>query len=106
MATTTPQQLFPIPSEGDLPDVPVDLAALANAIEKRVAGVYNSTSDRSTKITSPQEGQVAYLKDTNTWTFYDGSAWQPMFAAVPTFSSGSTVPSSGSGNNGDVFFKV
>jgi hypothetical protein len=106
MATTTPQQLFPVPTAGDDPDIPADLLALANAIEKRVVGVYNNVTDRNTKVSAAQEGQVAFLKDTNTFTYYDGAAWQNMFAAVPTFTSGSSVPSNASGTNGDVFFLI
>ena len=106
MPTSTPAQGFPVMSETDYPDIPADVLSLATAIEKRVVGVYNDTTDRSTKVPSPQEGQVAYLKDTNTFTYYDGAAWQAMFQQPPSFTSGTSVPSSGTGNNGDVYFKV
>jgi len=106
MTTTTPAQGFTVPTSDDDPNIPDDMLTLATAIEKRVCGVYNSATDRGTKVPSPQEGQVAYLKDTNTWTYYNGSAWTGMFADVPTFSSGTSVPSNASGANGDVFFKV
>jgi hypothetical protein len=106
MATTTNQQGFPVPTAGDDPDIPADLLALANAIERRVVGVYNSATDRNTKITSPQEGQFAYLKDVDLLTKYNGTAWENAFPSPPTFSSGPTVPANGSGTNGDVFFKV
>lgn len=106
MPTTTTAQEFPVPVSGDDPDVAADLLALANAIEKRVAGVYNSSADRGTKVPSPQEGQVAFLKDTNLWTYYDGAAWVEMFPAQVSITSGTSVPANGSGNNGDVFLKV
>jgi hypothetical protein len=80
------------------------MLALANAIEKRLAGVYNSTADRSSKVTAPEEGQVAYLKDTNTWTYYNGSAWVGLFPTVPTFTVSSTAPAGGT--NGDVWLQV
>lgn len=106
MATTTPAQAFPVMTSTDDPDIPADILALALAIEKRVVGVYNNVTDRNTKVSSPQEGQFAFLKDTNTFTYYTGSAWADAFEQPPTFSSGSTVPSNASGSDGDVFFKI
>jgi len=43
--------------------------------------VFASAAARDAAITSPQEGQIAYLKDTNGTTYYTGSAWA---ALVPT----------------------
>jgi hypothetical protein len=37
--------------------------------------VFASSAARSAAITSPQEGQYSYLKDTNATEYYDGSAW-------------------------------
>ena len=37
--------------------------------------VFASATARDAAITSPQEGQFAYLKDTNLTTSYTGSAW-------------------------------
>ena len=37
--------------------------------------VFASAAARDAAITSPQEGQFAYLKDTNATTYYTGSAW-------------------------------
>jgi len=37
--------------------------------------VFASAAGRDAAITSPQEGQFAYLKDTNVTTYYTGSAW-------------------------------
>lgn len=106
MPTTTTAQGFPVMVDGDDPNIPEDIMNLTKAIEKRVMGVYNTATDRNTKLPTPEEGQVAYLKDTNTFTFYTGSAWTNMFTAPPTFTSGATVPANTSGSNGDVFFKV
>lgn len=106
MPTTTPGQGFPVPVNSDDPNIPEDMTVLALAIEKRVVGVYNSAADRASRVAAPQEGQVAFLKDTNEFTFYDGATWQPMFPKQVTITSGTTVPSNSSGSNGDVFFKV
>jgi hypothetical protein len=37
--------------------------------------VFASAAARNAAITSPQEGQFAYLKDTDSTTYYTGSAW-------------------------------
>ena len=37
--------------------------------------VFASTTARDAAITSPQEGQFAFTKDTNTTYYYDGAAW-------------------------------
>lgn len=94
------------PAETDTPDVPRDIQNLAKAVEKRIMGIYLSASDRDTQLTggtAPVEGQVAYLKDTNLFTYYDGAAWQKMFN-IPTFTTSTSAPSGGS--DGDVWFKV
>lgn len=106
MATTTPGQSFPVPTTGDDPDIPADLNTLALAIEKRVVGVYNNVTDRDTRVTAPQEGQVAYLKDTNTFVFFTGSVWTAMFTQPPAFTVSTAVPSNVTGVDGDVWFKV
>ena len=38
--------------------------------------VFASAAARTSAIASPQEGQVSFLKDTNSTEYYDGSAWQ------------------------------
>jgi hypothetical protein len=43
--------------------------------------VFASAAARDAAITSPQEGQYAYLKDTNATTYYTGSAWTSASAA-------------------------
>ena len=37
--------------------------------------VFANASARSAAITSPQEGQYSFLKDTNALEYYDGAAW-------------------------------
>lgn len=37
--------------------------------------VFASSAARAAAITSPQEGQYSYLKDTNSTEYYDGVAW-------------------------------
>ena len=37
--------------------------------------VFASAAARASAITSPQEGQYSFLKDTNALEYYDGAAW-------------------------------
>ena len=75
--------------------------------------VFASAAARDAAITSPQEGQFAYLKDTNVTTYYTGSAWanldttgmvNPMTTTGDTIysSSGSTPARLGIGTAGQV----
>jgi hypothetical protein len=42
--------------------------------------VFDDATARSTALTSPTEGMVTYLKDTNAIEKYDGSAWVAVIA--------------------------
>jgi hypothetical protein len=37
--------------------------------------VFADAAARDAAITSPSEGMFAFLKDTDTLTFYDGTSW-------------------------------
>jgi hypothetical protein len=51
-------------------------AADANGyLASQVVMVFADAAARTTAITSPQEGMIAYLKDTNATQYYSGSAW-------------------------------
>jgi hypothetical protein len=75
--------------------------------------VFASAAARDSAVTSPQEGNFAYLKDTNVTTYYTGSAWanldttgmtNPMTTTGDTIysSSGSTPARLGIGSTGQV----
>jgi hypothetical protein len=75
--------------------------------------VFASAAARDAAVTSPQEGNFAYLKDTNVTTYYTGSAWanldttgmtNPMTTTGDTIysSSGSTPARLGIGTAGQV----
>jgi hypothetical protein len=75
--------------------------------------VFASAAARDAAVTSPQEGNFAYLKDTNVTTYYTGSAWanldttgmtNPMTTTGDTIysSSGSTPARLGIGTSGQV----
>lgn len=88
-------------------------AADVNGYLMQGVGVYTDAANRDAEITSPQEGQFAYLKDTNVTTYYTGSAWanldttgmtNPMTTTGDTIysSSGSTPARLGIGSTGQV----
>jgi hypothetical protein len=75
--------------------------------------VFADSAERDAEITSPEEGQFAYLKDTNVTTYYTGSTWanldttgmtNPMTTTGDTIysSSGSTPARLGIGTAGQV----
>ena len=75
--------------------------------------VFASAAARDAAVTSPQQGNFAYLKDTNVTTYYTGSAWanldttgmtNPMTTTGDTIysSSGSTPARLGIGSTGQV----
>jgi len=51
-------------------------AADANGyLASQVVMVFASSAARTSAITSPQEGMISYLKDTNSTEYYSGAAW-------------------------------
>jgi hypothetical protein len=75
--------------------------------------VFANAAARDAAVTSPQEGNFAYLKDTNVTTYYTGSAWanldttgmtNPMTTTgdIIYSSPGSTPVRLGIGSTGDV----
>lgn len=74
MGNTTAQQL-PYPAQGDPPNGPAQIQALALAVEPRLVQVYADSSDRDNKITAPASGMLAWLQSPGQYTFFDGSAW-------------------------------
>lgn len=106
MTTTTARQALPVPTGTDDPDIPGDLLALANAIEKRLMAVHATTAARDAATPSPQDGMFCYITGTNTVYVYQDSAWTVFPAALPTFTSGTAAPNNATGNNGDVYFRV
>jgi hypothetical protein len=64
-------------------------AALANGyLASQTVMVFASSAARTSAITSPQEGMISYLKDTNATEYYSGSAW---VAVGATSASGLTL---------------
>jgi hypothetical protein len=53
----------------------VSAADFSTYIQDQVVGVYSSTSNRSSELASPAEGQVSFLTDSNVLSIYISSAW-------------------------------
>jgi hypothetical protein len=71
-------------------------AADTNGYLMQGVWVFASAAARSAAVTSPQEGNFSFLKDTNSTEYYDGAAW----VAVAPASGGMTSIASGSLSTG------
>ena len=52
---------------------------------------FAGTATRGSAISSPTEGMLSYLSDTNTFQYYDGSAWENLLSAITFTSSTATA---------------
>jgi hypothetical protein len=84
-------------------------AAAANGyLASQTVMVFADSAARAAAITSPQEGMISYLKDTNATMYYSGSAWVSISGSSPLTTKGdlytfSTVDARlGVGTNGHV----
>ena len=64
--------------------------------------VFASAAARNAAITSPQEGQFAFTKDTNGLWYYDGAAWVASGATGDIEGVSVTAPITGGGTSGTV----
>jgi hypothetical protein len=49
--------------------------------------VFADAAARTAAVTSPQEGNMSYLKDTNSTEYYSGSAWVAVGASNPSWTT-------------------
>jgi hypothetical protein len=77
-------------------------AADTNGYLMQGINVFASTAARDAAITSPQEGQFAYTKDTNSLWYYTGSAWAASGATGDIEGVTAGVGISGGGTSGTV----
>ena len=61
--------------------------------------VFADAAARSAAVTSPQEGNISYLKDTNSTEYYSGAAWVAIGAA-PASASYSLINTGGTSLSG------
>jgi hypothetical protein len=77
-------------------------AANVNGYLMQGINVFASTAARDAAITSPQEGQFAFTKDTNGLWYYDGAAWVASGATGDIEGVTAGVGISGGGTSGTV----
>jgi hypothetical protein len=77
-------------------------AADTNGYLMQGINVFASTAARDAAITSPQEGQFAFTKDTNGLWYYDGAAWVASGATGDIEGVTAGIGISGGGTSGTV----
>lgn len=84
-------------------------ASIANGyLASQTVMVFADAAARTTAITSPQEGMISYLKDTNATQYYSGSAWVSVGGGSPLTTKGDLYTYSttdarlGVGTNGQI----
>jgi hypothetical protein len=55
---------------------PLPASDLNNFLMDQSVITFASATERNSTLTAPKEGMLTYLEDTNTYTYYDGAAWQ------------------------------
>ncbi len=74
-------------------------AADTNGYLMQGTWVFASAAARTAAVTSPQEGNMSYLKDTNSVEYYSGSAWVAVGgAATPTWTNYTPVVTAQTGS--------
>jgi hypothetical protein len=69
--------------------------------------VFADAAARSAAVTSPQEGNISYLKDTNSTEYYSGSAWVAIGgSSSPTFVGCSLNSSTNQSVSNDTFTAI
>ena len=72
-------------------------SAAMNIVGDSTVNVFDSATARNSAISSPSEGMVCYLKDTNAIEYYDGSSWSGL-GDITAVSAGTNIDvSSGTG---------
>jgi hypothetical protein len=65
--------------------------------------VFADAAARTAAVTSPQEGNISYLKDTNSTEYYSGSAWVAIAGGAVTIQTATFNDTKSSGTAGGTF---
>ncbi len=68
-----------------------------NQVGSSLVNVFASSSARASAISSPSEGMVSYLTDTNLVEVYTGSAWVSLQVALASLTTAAAFGADGSG---------
>ena len=60
-------------------------------VQKQVIAVFANAASRTSGLTSPTEGQLTFLQDTDRYDFWDGTAWKPLYGVGPPIGGGQTA---------------
>jgi len=101
---SSPVQGLPYPDQNEkLNTVDEYIRNLAFALEKKLFMVFENASDRDTKIGTPTEGMVAYLKTENQAHVRVDATWKQIYPASPTIYTGTAAPAASLGAVGDIY---
>jgi len=89
---------------GDL----VNASEFNTYIQEQVVMVFDDSSARDSAITSPTEGMFAFLKDTDTLTYYNGSTWGSFIGEgdITAVNTSATSGLNGGGTSGAIDLTV
>ena len=65
--------------------------------------VFASAAARTSAVASPQEGNMSFLKDTNSLEYYSGSAWVAVAGGAASIETATFNDTKSSGTNGGTF---
>jgi hypothetical protein len=66
-------------------------SAWGNEIRDEVVTPFTNAAQRASQWTSPHEGAFSYLQDTNTFEYWNGSAWTGLPGGSPTGAAGGVL---------------
>jgi hypothetical protein len=75
--TVTANQGLTIPAGADPANAPTAFTAFAGGVENRLVQRFASVADRTARNPTPNEGELSYLVDLNTISYFNNAGWEP-----------------------------